>query len=156
MQMDFWQFSSNADKCVLPGKLSEINLHAWLFSNPWGKVLIIVGISCSPDLRVQHIWVRGFATSPSSGSCQGLTSFVYYMSKLEAHQEVTTVAKHVSLRDFVNTFFFFYQSGLLFRAKTLHLHFFFILFFRIFWYWCYYPYKSKVLVSPVCRIFFEP
>ena len=25
--------------CVIPGKLSEIHLHAWLFSNPWGKVL---------------------------------------------------------------------------------------------------------------------
>ena len=37
------------------GKLSEIHLHAWLFSNPCGKVLIVVGILWSPDLRVQHI-----------------------------------------------------------------------------------------------------
>ena len=35
------------------GKLSEIHLHAWLFSNPCGKVLLIVEISWSPDLRVQ-------------------------------------------------------------------------------------------------------
>ena len=41
------------------GKLSEIHLHAWLFSNPCGKVLIIVGISWSPDLRVQHIYSSG-------------------------------------------------------------------------------------------------
>ena len=38
----------------IPGKLSEIHLHAWLFSNPCGKVLIIIAISWSPDLRVQH------------------------------------------------------------------------------------------------------
>ena len=41
--------------CFFPGKLSEIHLHAWLFANPQGKVLIIVGISCCPDLRVQHL-----------------------------------------------------------------------------------------------------
>ena len=39
----------------IPGELSKIHLHAWLFSNPCGKVLIIVGISWSPDLRVQLI-----------------------------------------------------------------------------------------------------
>ena len=55
IQMDFLQLSRNADICVIPGKLSEIHLHAWWFSNPQGKVLIIVGISCSPDLRVQRI-----------------------------------------------------------------------------------------------------
>ena len=40
----------------IPGKLSEIHLHAWLFSNPRGKVLIIVGISWSPYLRVQPMF----------------------------------------------------------------------------------------------------
>ena len=39
MQMDFWQFSRNADICVIPGKLSEIHFYAWLFSDAWGKVL---------------------------------------------------------------------------------------------------------------------
>ena len=39
----------------IPGKLTEIHLHAWLFSNSCGKVIIIFGISWSPDLRVQHI-----------------------------------------------------------------------------------------------------
>ena len=34
---------------------SEIHLHAWFFSNPCRKVLIIVEILWSPDLRVQHI-----------------------------------------------------------------------------------------------------
>ena len=48
IQMDFWQFSRNADICVIPGKLSEIHLHAWVFYNPREKVLIIVGISCCP------------------------------------------------------------------------------------------------------------
>ena len=38
----------------IPGKLSDIHLHARLFSNPCGNILIIVGISWSPDLRVQH------------------------------------------------------------------------------------------------------
>ena len=39
----------------IPGKLSEIHLHAYLFSKPCEKVLIIVAISWSPDLRVQHM-----------------------------------------------------------------------------------------------------
>ena len=43
----------NVDVCIIYGKLLEIHLLAWLFSNPCGKVLIIVGISYSLDLRVQ-------------------------------------------------------------------------------------------------------
>ena len=39
----------------IPGKLSEIHFYEWLFSNPCGKVLIIVGNSWSPDLRVPHM-----------------------------------------------------------------------------------------------------
>ena len=57
-QIDIRQFFGNADICVNLGKLSEIHLHVWLFSNPRGKVLIIVGISCSPDLRVQPMGVN--------------------------------------------------------------------------------------------------
>ena len=44
MQMDFRQFSRNNTCVSLPGKLLEIYLHAWLFSNLCGKVPIIVGI----------------------------------------------------------------------------------------------------------------
>ena len=44
-QMDIWQFSRNVDICGNLEKLSEINFHAWLFSNPRGKILIIVVIS---------------------------------------------------------------------------------------------------------------
>ena len=47
------QFSRNNMYVRIPEKLSEIHLHAWLFSNPCGKVQITVGISWSPDLRVQ-------------------------------------------------------------------------------------------------------
>ena len=57
MQVDLRQFSSNNTDISIPGKLSDIHLHAWLFSNPCGKVLVIVGISWSPDLRVQNIYV---------------------------------------------------------------------------------------------------
>ena len=39
----------------IPAKLLVVHLHSWLFSNPCGKVLIIVEISWSPDQRVQHI-----------------------------------------------------------------------------------------------------
>ena len=53
MQMDFRIFSRNNMYVSSPGKLSEIHVHACLLSNPGGKVLIIVGISWSPDLRVQ-------------------------------------------------------------------------------------------------------
>ena len=42
MQIDFWQFSKNADRRIIPGKLSKIYLHAWLFSNPCGKVLFLL------------------------------------------------------------------------------------------------------------------
>ena len=52
--MVFCQFSRHNTYLSIPGKLSEVHLHAWLFSNPCGKVLITVGISWSPDLRVQH------------------------------------------------------------------------------------------------------
>ena len=38
----------------ITGKVSEIHLHAWLFSNSCGKVLNIVAISWSLDLRVTH------------------------------------------------------------------------------------------------------
>ena len=55
MQIDFRQFSKNNLYLSIPEKLSEIHLNAWLFSNPCGNVLLIVGISWSPDLRVQHI-----------------------------------------------------------------------------------------------------
>ena len=54
MQIDFRQFSRNNTYVSISGKLSEIDLHAWWFSNPCAKVIIIVGISWSPDLRVQH------------------------------------------------------------------------------------------------------
>ena len=57
MQVDFRQFSRHNMYISIPGKLSEVHLHAWFFSNPCGKVLNIVGISWSPDLRVQHMHV---------------------------------------------------------------------------------------------------
>ena len=50
----FLKIFRNNTYVSIPGKLSEINLYAWLFSNPCGKVLIIVGISLSPDLTVYH------------------------------------------------------------------------------------------------------
>ena len=54
MQLDFRQFARNNIYVSIPGKFSEIHLHAWLFSNPCEKVLIIVAISWSPYLRVQY------------------------------------------------------------------------------------------------------
>ena len=45
MQMDLRQFSRNNVYVGIPGKLSEVHLHACLFSNPCRKVLVIVGIS---------------------------------------------------------------------------------------------------------------
>ena len=46
------QFSRHADIRVTPGKLLELHFYASLLSNPGEKVLIIVAISCSQDLRV--------------------------------------------------------------------------------------------------------
>ena len=51
----FWQFSRSNIYVSIPGKLSEVHLHACLFSNQCGKVLTIVGISWSPNLRVQYM-----------------------------------------------------------------------------------------------------
>ena len=56
MQMDVRIFFRINMNVRIPGKLSEIQLHEWFFSNPCGKVLIIVGISWSLDLRVQPIY----------------------------------------------------------------------------------------------------
>ena len=75
IQMDFWQFSRNADICVIAGKLSEIHLDAWLLSNPQEKVLVVVGISCSPDLRVQHMNFQTKQRREKKYVCQELTQF---------------------------------------------------------------------------------
>ena len=56
IQMNFRRISSNNMHVSIPGKLSGIHLHALLFSSPCGKVLIIVGISWNPYLRVQPIY----------------------------------------------------------------------------------------------------
>ena len=52
--MDFWKLSRNNTCVSIPEKLSEIHLHALLFSNPQGKVIIFIKMSYSLDLRVQH------------------------------------------------------------------------------------------------------
>ena len=57
--MVFWKFSRNNKYVSIPGKLSEVHLQSSLFSNQCGKVLSIVGISWSPDLRVQHTSLLG-------------------------------------------------------------------------------------------------
>ena len=81
MQMDLRQFSRNNMYVSIPGKLSEIYLHAWLFSNPCGKMLIFVGISWSPDLRAQRIccssilkWLKKLTKS-----CPGFFLLVFFM-----------------------------------------------------------------------------
>ena len=52
--LDFDKKRSRNWLVTTPGKLSEIHLHKWLFTNPCGNVLIVVGISWSPDLRVER------------------------------------------------------------------------------------------------------
>ena len=42
MQMDFWPFDRNADTHIIPGKMSKIHLHAWLFSNSREKSLFLL------------------------------------------------------------------------------------------------------------------
>ena len=61
IKMDFRRFSRNNRYVSIPGKLSENHLNAWLFSNPRGKVQINVGISCSPDLRVQLKYIQSLS-----------------------------------------------------------------------------------------------
>ena len=53
----------------IPGKLSKVHLHAWLFSNPCGKVLTIVLTSWSPDLRVQHMESTELVKLSTGGAC---------------------------------------------------------------------------------------
>ena len=52
--MYIWKFSRCVDIPVNPGKLLEIHFYASLFSNPGEKVLIIVSVPYSQDLRVWH------------------------------------------------------------------------------------------------------
>ena len=78
MQRVFWQFSRNNTYESIPGKLSEVHLYAWLFSNPCGMVLIIVGISRSLDLTVQPMYFYVFLHAymggcPSSNSGSGIS-----------------------------------------------------------------------------------
>ena len=90
-QMDFWQFSRNADICVISGKLSEINLHAWLFSNPRGKVLKSIkyrGQICPILLRRKRTFPRGLETNHAckliSDNFSGITrmsAFLDYCQK---------------------------------------------------------------------------
>ena len=42
----------NAEICVIPGKVLELNFNVSLFFNPREKVLIVFSILCSQDLRV--------------------------------------------------------------------------------------------------------
>ena len=56
MQMDVRIFFRINMYVRISGKLSEIQVHEWFFSTPCGKVLIIVGISWSLNLRVQPIY----------------------------------------------------------------------------------------------------
>ena len=42
MQMGFLEFSSNYTYFDIPGKFSEIHMHAWLFSNSGEKVLLSI------------------------------------------------------------------------------------------------------------------
>ena len=60
--MDFWHFSRNAYIYIIPGKLSENNLHAWLFSNPCGQVLKSIKYrrqNCPVILRRKRTFPRG-------------------------------------------------------------------------------------------------
>ena len=54
--------SRNADICVIPGKLSENHLNAWLFSNPRGQVLKSIksmGQICPiPIKKDLSIWIE--------------------------------------------------------------------------------------------------
>ena len=66
MQMDFWQFSRKANICIIPGKLSESHLHAWIFSNPCGQVLKSVksrGQICPILLGRKRTFPCGFKNS---------------------------------------------------------------------------------------------
>ena len=62
MQMNLGHFSRNADIHIIPGKLSKINVHAWLFSNPRGKVLFLfksMGQICPLALIIIRICPHG-------------------------------------------------------------------------------------------------
>ena len=55
------------------------NFQAWSLSNPCGKVLIIVGMLWSPDLKVQHITT--FTQYPVSPNIFGLSSIYKVLLK---------------------------------------------------------------------------
>ena len=66
MQMDFWQFFRKSDICVILDKLSEIHWHAWLFSNPRGKVFFLLksmGQICFLDLILLRTFHHGLESN---------------------------------------------------------------------------------------------
>ena len=52
--MLIWHFSMDPDIYNEVGKLPNQHFNVWLFSNPGEKILIIVEILWSEDLRVEH------------------------------------------------------------------------------------------------------
>ena len=55
LEMLIWHFSMDPDIYNYAGKLPKQHFNVWLFSNPGEKILILVEILWSQDLRVEHL-----------------------------------------------------------------------------------------------------
>ena len=87
--MDFWWFSRNNTIVSIPGKLSQIHLHVWLFSNPQKKVLFLwksMGQICPLDLillRTFPCWLENnHACKWISNNFPGMLTYVLFLKKL--------------------------------------------------------------------------
>ena len=89
MQIDCWQFSRNADLRILPWKLPNIHLHAWLFSNPCEKVFFILksmGQICPLDLTLLKTCPHGLENTHAwkwfSDHCPGIVQICKHSWKI--------------------------------------------------------------------------
>ena len=90
MKMDFWQFFRNAEICVIPGNFSEIHFHAWLFSNPRGKILNSIksrGQICPILLRRKRTfphWLdNNHASKWTSDNFPGILTYVLFLENCQ-------------------------------------------------------------------------
>ena len=98
IQMDFWHLSRNNTYVSIPGKLLDIHLLAWLFSNPWGKVLFLLqsmGQIYSLDLILLRTFFPGLEGNITykwiSGSFPGMLTYVLLLENFQKSIYICTL-----------------------------------------------------------------
>ena len=111
-----------------------------VLSNPCGKVLIIVGISWTPDLRVQHIYSRVLVYFHwSIGKLSIVDLYIAELSNCRTGQNMLLAMLWRIINIYILFFFFFEIMLSLLENKTAKIwmlnpnHFFCFYFIPFFW-----------------------